>query len=112
MTLPAPDEEPPGVEPETNDGLPQVNPPRPPEDQDKVRLGQEAMARRRRGWDDWVVIGEAIEVGRTEAMREANTNEPVGRRYERAMAKWLVDRSFKEIDKGIRALLERIEAAR
>jgi hypothetical protein len=87
------------------DGLAQDNPSRPTEHQEKVRLGQEAMARQRRGWDDWMAIGEALAVGRAEVMRKVGTNEPIGRRYEKAMAEWLVANSFKEIDKGTRSRL-------
>jgi hypothetical protein len=87
------------------DGLTQDNPSRPPEHQEKVRLGQEAMARQRRGWDDWMAIGDALAVGRAEVMRKVGTNEPIGRRYEKAMAEWLVANSFKEIDKGTRSRL-------
>jgi len=53
-------------------------------------MGQEAMARKRRAWADWVAIGEALQVGRAEVMRETHTNQPTGRRYEKAMAEWLV----------------------
>jgi hypothetical protein len=81
------------------------NPSRPTEHQEKVCLGQEALARQRRGWDDWMAIGEALAVGRAEVMRKVGTNEPIGRRYEKAMAEWLVANSFKEIDKGIRSRL-------
>ena len=63
------------------------------------------MARQRRGWDDWMAIGEALAVGRAEVMRKFGTNEPIGRRYEKAMAEWLVANSFKEIDKGTRSRL-------
>ena len=63
------------------------------------------MARKRRGWADWVAIGEALQVGRAEVMRDAHTNQPTGRRYETAMAEWLVANGFKEIDKGVRSRL-------
>jgi hypothetical protein len=60
------------------DGLTQDNPSRPPEHQEKVRLGQEAMARQRRGWDDWMAIGDALAVGRAEVMRKVGTNATFG----------------------------------
>jgi hypothetical protein len=87
------------------DGLAQDNPSRPAEHQEKVRLGQEAMARQRRGWDDWMAIGEALAVGRAEVMREVNTNRPTGRRYEKAMANWLIEHAFHEIDPATRSRL-------
>jgi hypothetical protein len=72
---------------------------------DKVRMGQEAMARKRRAWPDWLAIGEALQVGRAEVMRDTHTNQPTGRRYEKAMAEWLIANGFKEIDKGVRSRL-------
>ena len=86
-------------------GLRQHNPTRLPDTEEKVRLGQEAMARLRRGWEDWLAIGEAIAIGRTEVMRELGTDKPQGRRYENAMGDWLLKNSFKEIDKGTRSRL-------
>ena len=70
-----------------------------------VRLGQEAMARKRRAWDDWLAIATALQVGRTDIMRELHTNEPHGRRFEKAMGEWLLAYGFKEIDKGTRSRL-------
>ena len=94
-----------GLQVAAGDGLSEDNPSRPAETQEKVRLGQQAMARHRRGWDDWLAIGEALEVGQAEVMREVNTNRPTGRRYEKAIAEWLVANSFKEIDKATRSRL-------
>ena len=71
----------------------------------KVRLGQEAMARQRRRWEDFMIIAEALDVGRTDVMRDLHTNQPTGRRYEKAMGEWLVANGFKEIDKGARCRL-------
>jgi hypothetical protein len=85
-----------------DDGLSQPNPSPVSE---IIRLGQEAMARKRRAWDDWLAIAEALQAGRTEVMRSLHTNEPRGRRYEKAMGEWLVANSFKEIDKGTRKRL-------
>jgi hypothetical protein len=86
-------------------GLPRDNPSRLPENQEKLRLGQEAMTRIGRGWGDWMIIAEAIEVGRTEAMQAANANEPRGKRYEREMGDWLTKNGFRGIDKGARSRL-------
>ena len=71
----------------------------------KIRLGQEAMARQRRRWEDWIIIAEALDVGRAEVMRDLHTNQPTGRRYEKAMGEWLVANGFKEIDKAARCRL-------
>jgi len=57
------------------DGLTQFNP---SSVNETVRIGQEAMARKRRGWADWLAI---------------------------AMGEWLVANGFKEIDKGVRSRL-------
>ena len=48
------------------DGLNCVN----PSISEKVRVGQEAMAWKRRAWADWIAIGEALQVGRAEVMRD------------------------------------------
>jgi len=82
--------------PTADNGLRQHNP------CEVVRLGQDAMARQRRGWDDWMAIAEALDAGRIDVMHVVNTNEPRGRRYEKAMAEWLLTTGFKEIDKGAR----------
>jgi hypothetical protein len=89
------------LESPTDDELSQLNPSRVSE---IVRLGQEAMARKR-AWDDWLVIAEALQIGRAEIMHELHTNDPHGRRYEKAMSNWLIAHSFKEIDKGTRKRL-------
>ena len=59
------------LRPVADDGLSQLNP---SPVSDVVRLGQEAMARKRRAWEDWLAIAEALEVGRTDVMRALNTN--------------------------------------
>ena len=85
-----------------DDGLSQHNPSAVSE---IVRLGQEVMAGKRRAWDDWLAIAEALQVGRTDVMRELHTNDPHGRRFEKAMGEWLLAYGFKEIDKGTRSRL-------
>ena len=85
-----------------DDGLSQLNPSAVSE---IVRLGQEAMARKRRAWDDWLAIAAALEVGRTDLMRALHTNHAHGRRYEKAMGEWLIAHGFKEINKSTRSRL-------
>jgi hypothetical protein len=63
------------------------------------------MARKRRGWDDWLLIAAALQAGRAEVMRALHTNEASGRRYEKAMGDWLVANGFKEINKATRSQL-------
>jgi len=84
------------------DGLCQHNPSSVSE---VVRLGREAMERKRRGWEDWLAIAKALQAGRAEVMRSLHTNEPRGRRFEKAMGEWLIRHGFKEIDKGARSRL-------
>lgn len=70
-----------------------------------VTRGQQALQRLCRGFNDWLDIGEALQVGRVEVMAAVNTNQPSGRRYEKAMADWLLSRGFHRIDKGTRTRL-------
>jgi hypothetical protein len=84
----------------TDDGLCQHNPSA--SDDEVVRRGQEAWARQRRAFEDWMAIAEALQIGRGDVMRDVHTNQPTGKWYEKAMAAWLVANGFKEIDKGAR----------
>jgi hypothetical protein len=63
------------------------------------------MERKHHGFEDWMAIAEALEVGRTESMRAAHTNVPQGKRYERVMGDWLRSHSFYVIDKSTRTHL-------
>ncbi|MFZ0590537.1 MAG: hypothetical protein WAM39_08650, partial [Bryobacteraceae bacterium] len=51
---------------------------------------------------DTIKIGERIGrgLGDLPSLTADFAIEPIGRRYEKAMAEWLVANSFKEIDKG------------
>jgi hypothetical protein len=53
---------------------------------DAFRDGREALDRLNTGrdWSDWQKVGAALAVGRTEAMRIANTNRPKGKKYNQA----------------------------
>jgi hypothetical protein len=61
------------------------------DDDQIVRLGVEAAGRLAADhhYVDWIAVGRAVAVGRTEAMREAHTNKPEGRGYAEAMHRWL-----------------------
>jgi hypothetical protein len=74
---------------EPQDGLSQHNPPT-----DVISAAQEAAHRLISGesWHDWVTVGRALRVGRTQAMAEARTNKPEGKHYAPALG----------IDPGIR----------
>src|SRR5215217_7101911 len=43
----------------------------------------------RRSFFDWLVVGHALAIGKTEALRIAETNAAVGTRYNKAIAIWL-----------------------
>jgi hypothetical protein len=72
-----------------------------------VRCGQHAWTRVRSDhtWEDWLRVGAALAIGRTEAMREANVNQPAGRNYNDAFGTWLQKFGFETVDKGDRARL-------
>ena len=53
-------------------GFSQLNPSPVPE---VVRLGQEAMERKRPGWGDWLAIAKALEAGRAEVIRSLHTGK-------------------------------------
>ena len=90
------------LHPVTDDGFSQLNPSPVSE---VIRLGQEAMARKRRGWDDWLLIAEALQAGRTDVLRALQSNVAQGRRFEKAMGDWLIANGFKEINKATRSQL-------
>jgi hypothetical protein len=72
-----------------------------------VRRGQHGWARVRGNhtWEDWLHVGAALVIGRTEAMREAHVNKPIGHNYNSAFGTWLHRYGFETIDKGDRARL-------
>jgi hypothetical protein len=57
----------------------------------REQLAAEAAERIQTGqhWSDWRFVCQGFEVGRNKAMREAYSNEPMGRRYNEAFGKWL-----------------------
>jgi hypothetical protein len=72
-----------------------------------IRRGQEAWKRHKEDatYNDWLAIAEALDIGRTEAMAEANTNQPEGSRYNKLFGEWLAGHGFDDIDKGDRSRL-------
>jgi hypothetical protein len=50
---------------------------------------QRLRERERATWSDWLIVGRALIIGRTEALKIAKTNCPVGSRYNSAMGRWL-----------------------
>jgi hypothetical protein len=43
----------------------------------------------KRDWSDWLLVAEALSAGRTEAMKRAGTNQPIGRLYNKWFAEVL-----------------------
>ena len=77
-----------------------------------IKRGQEAWRRHKSDatWTDWLAIGEALAIGRQDAMGAAATNQPIGAAYNIAFGKWIARYGFDEIDKGDRhRLLEVME---
>jgi hypothetical protein len=74
-----------------------------------TEAGKQAWKRIKTGavrmWEDWVVLGTAIEAGRNEAMRWAGTNRPEGRGYNERFGEWLVRAELADLDKGDRSRL-------
>ena len=75
---------------------------------EKVRLGVEAMQRlssgNSRDWSDWLIVLDALAIGRHTAMVESGANAPKGNKYCQAYARWLRDHpTFQVINKGDRS---------
>jgi hypothetical protein len=80
--------------------------------EEAVRRGQDAWARVRgdHTWEDWLRVGAALAILRTEAMHEARVNQPSGRNYNEAFGTLLQKFGFDTIDKGDRARLFEVMA--
>jgi hypothetical protein len=72
-----------------------------------IRRGQEAWKRHKADatWLDWMSIGEAITIGRHEAMMEAGKNRPEGSAYNKAFGAWLKAHAFDDLDPSDRKRL-------
>ena len=75
-----------------------------------VEIGRQAWKRIKEdsAYNDWMAVGEALDIGRTECMRLAYTNEARGRAYNETFSKWLTENGFADIDKGTRSRLDEI----
>jgi hypothetical protein len=73
-----------------------------------VTRGREAWTSLRsdQSWEKWVVIGRAIEAGKTAVMRELGTNLPSGRRWNETFGGWLKETDFDQINKATRSHLQ------
>jgi hypothetical protein len=78
------------------------------EERDRVaRQGTEAWRRlkKEKNWNDWLKVGEALQVGREWAMNQAGTNQPQGKAYNMAFGEWLQRYKLDDMDKGDRSRL-------
>jgi hypothetical protein len=78
-----------------------------PRFEDIVRAGQAALKRLTdcETWNDWLLVGEALVIGRSEAMRAAHIKEPIGSKYNKEFGIWLTANNFHAIDKSTRSRL-------
>jgi hypothetical protein len=72
--------------------------------------GSEAWKRLKQGmnWNDWLMVGEALRVGREWAMNQAGTNQPAGKGYNIAFGAWLEKYGFDDMDKAARSRLFKV----
>jgi hypothetical protein len=71
----------------------------------RAQEAADAATRLKRGqsWDDWLMIGIFLNIGRNKAMMRAGTNEPIGARYIKAFSEWMAQYEWiGEIDKATR----------
>jgi hypothetical protein len=61
--------------------------------------------KKKKAWIDWLTVGEALRIGREEAMRRAGVNRPEGKGYNMAFGKWLADYKLDDMDKADRSRL-------
>jgi hypothetical protein len=57
-------------------------------------------------WEKWILIGRALEAGRTAIMGLLHTNQPKGRAWSETFGAWLRENDFDTIDKGVRSRLQ------
>jgi hypothetical protein len=71
----------------------------------RAQEAADAATRLKRGqsWDDWLMIGIFLNIGRNKAMMRAGTNEPIGARYIKAFSEWMGSYTWiGDIDKATR----------
>jgi hypothetical protein len=79
--------------------------PHQPSKMEIIRLGEAAMTCLDNGhiWEEWVAVMRALDIARTTAMVEANTNKPQGPRYREAIRRWFrLHDAFEAIHKSDR----------
>ena len=72
-----------------------------------VKSGTKAWERLKREvhWGDWMVVGQAMQIGRERAMKNAGTDKPEGSKYNRFFSEWLAANKLDEIDQATRSRL-------
>ena len=68
------------------------------DNQNLVHRANEALRRLSASGDDWLVVAQAYQHGRRLAMNLANTNQPVGKAYNKAFGDWCKRTHF-ELDR-------------
>jgi hypothetical protein len=78
---------------------------------DEITAGRFAWERLRRDgqttWQDWILVGHALQAGRFLSMRTACVNQAVGQKYNHAMSVWLRETGFAAITQATRSDLFR-----
>lgn len=83
-----------------------------PSDESVSRAGQQAWLRLKtdKNWDDWIIVGKALEIGSLAAQHYAGKNKPEGKGYNMAFSQWLKDYEMDDLDKAVRSNLLKIIA--
>ena len=78
------------------------------DERDRVsRLGSEAWKRLKKckDYNDWIKVGDALQVGREWAMSQAGTDKPEGKGYNLCVSEYLQRYKIDDMDKGDRSRL-------
>jgi len=69
-----------------------------------VQRGREAWERLKSGrvWEDWMMTGTALTIGRDECLAATHTNDIGDKRYRNAFGSWMEENGFGDMDKGER----------
>jgi hypothetical protein len=84
-------------------------PPKTDDTSDPLELGSKAWKRlkdnARDSFEDWVLTGKAVFVGKQHALTKSNKARPGGQRYNKEFSAWLKIHGFDDIDKSDRSKL-------
>jgi len=78
-----------------------------PVDAAEIAKGREAWGRIRAdsAWEDWVLVGKALDLGRHGCRRAAQMSPPNGSGYNRIFSQWLQENGLSDINKEARSRL-------